>query len=281
MYDAPSQRLLISLLLLLAISLPTAAGDPPTCYYPNGKVATTDRACNLTAEHSFCCAPNYVCLENGICVGDASIPWNRGSCTDKTWQAAECPSFCQTPSDGGTWILQCTDAADNNQICCYNANESDPRDCCKAPSLLIQLPGSVDPFNTIDAFELTATRSLLSSSTPSMLSALSAATTTSSLASLSASSSSPAQAPSLSPTSSLTTGGKVGIGIGVGLIAGLLILLAFFLRRRRQKRPAEGKAAVGQLEPHGDARYELEPSEMEQPPYELGGGSSASRYDRH
>lgn len=65
----------------------------PTCYFPNGDIAPTDYACNISANVSACCGFDYICLDNKIC---QSISGDnlRGTCTDQTWKSSNCPQFC-------------------------------------------------------------------------------------------------------------------------------------------------------------------------------------------
>ena len=55
----------------------------------------------ISRDHTFCCGPGYTCLSNGLCMQDnethdglSANTYVRGSCTDQTWRAAGCPSFC-------------------------------------------------------------------------------------------------------------------------------------------------------------------------------------------
>ena len=77
------------------------------CYSPNGDLQINDVPCNKPSTGaggvSFCCGRGFTCLSNKVCmlsqdrstggvtrVGSAY----RASCTDKSWNSTECPSFC-------------------------------------------------------------------------------------------------------------------------------------------------------------------------------------------
>ena len=72
------------------------------CYYPVGlRRAPQDVPCLGGTDPTFCCAPAYTCLSNGLCMEKNEThdalsvdKYVRGSCTDQTWRAAGCPSFC-------------------------------------------------------------------------------------------------------------------------------------------------------------------------------------------
>jgi hypothetical protein len=77
------------IVILTGYTLSTRA-EVPLCFYPDGSQAQSDHAFNLTSEFSFCCAIGDNCLGNKLCVTKSDDPqtYNRGSCTDKTWNMA-------------------------------------------------------------------------------------------------------------------------------------------------------------------------------------------------
>lgn len=71
------------------------------CYYPHGNIALTDVVCFPSDADSFCCGPGYACLENKLCMrtaeGTDNQPigsFDRGSCTDASFNSSACPQFC-------------------------------------------------------------------------------------------------------------------------------------------------------------------------------------------
>jgi hypothetical protein len=76
------------------------------CYDYNGVQYNNSRIkipCNTTAiengKHSACCAPDDLCLTNGMCrnQGDDQIGKNyywREGCTDATFEDSACPQYC-------------------------------------------------------------------------------------------------------------------------------------------------------------------------------------------
>jgi hypothetical protein len=120
------------IVILTGYTLSTRA-EAPLCFYPDGSQAQSDHACHLTSEFSFCCAIGDNCLDNKLCVtkSDDPQPYNRGSCTDKTWNSPECPRFClDFSSDGGTWLVNCGDKG----VCCFDVLVDRPEDCCSVNS---------------------------------------------------------------------------------------------------------------------------------------------------
>lgn len=81
---------------LAAVFLHSAESLNATCFYPDGSEASTDTPCPSTGSSAPCCAQNSFCLSNGLCAG--SLHYGRGSCTDPTWKAAQCPNLC---TEGG------------------------------------------------------------------------------------------------------------------------------------------------------------------------------------
>jgi len=88
-------------LLLFALSIRStlAQSSNDTCFYPNG-VQSNGGACYPDQPESVCCGPGFVCLSNGLCQTGPDLKrtyrfkYYRSSCTDGTWNASECPSFC-------------------------------------------------------------------------------------------------------------------------------------------------------------------------------------------
>lgn len=90
-----------SLIFLLHLGLlQTCLGKK--CYYPGGEEAPGDLPCDTEAEHSPCCAGGKIagaCLANKLCLAKGNPDWYaRGSCTDPTFEAPECPKFCLSES---------------------------------------------------------------------------------------------------------------------------------------------------------------------------------------
>jgi hypothetical protein len=86
------------LLFLLLYSFHTSAQQ---CYFPDGTSASTDIVCEPNSESSACCGEGGVCYSNGMCEytddlanGSVVMDYQRSSCTDKTWKAAKCFSWC-------------------------------------------------------------------------------------------------------------------------------------------------------------------------------------------
>jgi hypothetical protein len=214
------------IVILTSYALSTRA-EVPLCFYPDGSQAQSDHACNLTAEVSFCCAIGDNCLDNKLCVtkSDDPQPYNRGSCTDKTWNSPECPRFClDFSSDGGTWLVNCGDKG----VCCFDVLADRPEDCCSvnssAQNPVLTLDGEATPFTFISSGAATQTRILPTSSTT-------ATTITPTI------DTSPSPTPAASdspPSSNLTISAYVGIAIGIAGAIALLWAAIHLLRKRRR-----------------------------------------------
>jgi len=283
-----------TLLAVLTTSniLSFALADVPLCFYPDGSQAQSDYACNLTAEHSFCCAIGYNCLDNKICVAEEYSDWNRGSCTDKTWNSPDCPRFCMDfSSSGGSWLVNCGE----KDVCCYDTLAEFPNDCCSAnltgQNPVSMLPGEPTPFTLITSGASTQTRSLSPSSSSSTTTATSTTSTiTTSTSTTPSSTASPTTTSTPSPTAAasppsntLTTGAYVGIAIGIAAAIALLGAFIFLFRRRQRSNRQQTQSPVMPLVssppwnsndnspdfPHGDKEqghkaYEYRTSEVAQ-----------------
>jgi hypothetical protein len=212
--------------------------EVPLCFYPDTSQAQSDHACNLTAEVSFCCAIGDKCLDNKLCITDSDDPqvvqpYNRGSCTDKTWNSPECPRFClDFSSDGGTWLVDCGDQG----VCCYDVLADRPEDCCSANSSaqnpVLTLDGEATAFTLIENGAATQTR-IMPSSSSSTTATTTTPTSSTSSAVADSPSPTPAAASNSSPDSTLTTGAYVGIAIGIAVAIALLCVAAYVFRKRR------------------------------------------------
>jgi LPXTG-motif cell wall-anchored protein len=248
MFNLPPTPLTLLIVILTGCILSTRA-EVPQCYYPNGKLAPFDYACNLTAEASFCCAIGYNCLDNKICTladGEGLQKWNRGSCTDKNWDSPECPQFCKnfTPG-GGSFLVNCHRWEGDKGNCCRDTTlfGEDAQDgCCTnltAENPIFMLKGEATPFTVISSDAATQTRILPSSSSSSSTTATSTTSTSSTSSSVVDSSPSATPTPAAAasdppPDSNLPTGAYVGVAIGVAAAIALLGAAIWLLRKRRR-----------------------------------------------
>ncbi|KAF3098636.1 hypothetical protein TWF569_009843 [Orbilia oligospora] len=120
----------IALLLLSISSLLSAQDpDPRPCFFPNGSRAPGYVACNTAATgHSACCRNNNqtTCFSTGLCYLDRGF-YERGACTDQSWQSDSCPGPCRDFRNSGQNILACADTTGSfccgtgsNPSCCSN-----------------------------------------------------------------------------------------------------------------------------------------------------------------
>ena len=98
-------RFFLAAALFSFLSPPTALCDEEVakCYSPNGDLQIHDVPCSAGSGVSFCCGRGFTCLSNKVCMlsqdtstGDVTRVGStyRASCTDKSWNSTECPSFC-------------------------------------------------------------------------------------------------------------------------------------------------------------------------------------------
>jgi hypothetical protein len=77
-------------ILLFPLLLSSVSALLSTCYYPNGVTEPNHVPCNQTITGaSACCDPLDACSTSGICLGRSGWDY-RGSCTDQTWDSANC-----------------------------------------------------------------------------------------------------------------------------------------------------------------------------------------------
>lgn len=103
MLNRLSRQNLIYSLFLVAATFQSVSGEA-ACYYPNGDLNPDDVPCNPSTDFSACCGRGWTCLSNGVCMlgQDSSVgsisrvgSTYRTSCTDRTWNSTECPTFCK------------------------------------------------------------------------------------------------------------------------------------------------------------------------------------------
>lgn len=104
----PSAALCFFFFFSFFVSPPTVLCEEEAakCYSPNGDLQIHDVPCNPSTGAggvSFCCGRGFTCLSNKVCMlsqdtstGDVTRVGStyRASCTDKSWNSTECPTFC-------------------------------------------------------------------------------------------------------------------------------------------------------------------------------------------
>lgn len=113
------------------------------CWFPDGQFpngtgdyiinnySENDRPCYPDRDVSFCCGIGESCATNNLCIGGpgtAYMPFNRGTCTDRTWQSPECPQFCRMSS-----VLQ---PCGPDVFCCADNSSTTVCDCSRTDRLL-------------------------------------------------------------------------------------------------------------------------------------------------
>ncbi|KAI4211374.1 MAG: hypothetical protein LQ351_005800 [Letrouitia transgressa] len=99
-------------LFFCVLRISSATSSARKCYYPGGIYQPNDTPCNPTAPNSDCCAPEDICLSNGLCYRSNINRLHRGSCTDPTFKTPNCTKTCTGPNDspyGWADVLECPD----------------------------------------------------------------------------------------------------------------------------------------------------------------------------
>ncbi|MCJ1321736.1 hypothetical protein MMC15_007081 [Xylographa vitiligo] len=258
MFSLSSSRTARPLLVLaLLVSLSSAS----TCYYPDGSTAPDSPCTNSTT--SACCAADAYCLDNGLCLTGMIL--SRGSCTDPTWKAAECASYCQdvNPS-GGKGMAPCsatlwtcdyqTCALDNFTLPAGNLllrdYQASSLGVAVAASTITVLPTAASSTSTSTSTGSTSTStsstststntSLLPLSTPPTLPPSQSTAPPPSAAASGPPPSTTCVPPPTGPTSGATV---IAVGVGVGAPMGLALAALLWMVCRERKRNARGERA--------------------------------------
>ena len=216
-----------SLLYLAIVSLPPCKA---ICYYPDGvHVAPQDVPCNGGSSNSVCCGPGYACLSNQICMrtnqtldNHSSQTFVRGSCTDRKWLSAACPSFCTSNQDGGEGMKKCEGSEEDSYCCLQGALCTDK--CDKGP-VIIRFQGEPSVVTTVgvtatDSRVLRTDESSTRTQSASQIATESRATPSSAVR-------------ETGPHSS--TDLKVGVGVGVPLGVIALIFATYVIWKKTRK----------------------------------------------
>ena len=246
--------------------------NKPVCYTPYLNEDPTSIPCNASAEVSTCCAPNNICLSNGLCAPNVTLPqgnpqYYTSLCTDSNWQSPECMKICKnnitslsplqprTRADtifldpvNGQGLRPCG----NGDFCCWDEADN----CCSTSSLVFflgkatgvaTLPGAyTTSVSSSSTAGTTARPTIKSQPVPSPIPASSA------------------PAPAIA-TSFHNHGSNnhvaigVGVGIGVAAAASITGAVIYFLMRRKSR-------AVKNQAPHA-VSYEKPMQELSTPSY--------------
>lgn len=241
-----------------------------TCYSLTGLESPFDSItyipCNITAvengQHSACCAPDDLCLSNGLCKFNNPNPsanfneyW-RVACTDPTYEDPACPKQCATierddPDMPTHLVFKCPG---DGKWCCATGNLNTfpgkgtvNTTCCDIDDLAFAEDGIVYTTAQKATLDLKTSSTSIETSTQSQsiveatqtaeqatTAVFTASAVTLESAATATSTSSPTPAPSDSNSSIPTA---VGAGVGIPFGCALLIALVWLiLRHRRLKR---------------------------------------------
>ncbi|KAA6415295.1 MAG: hypothetical protein FRX48_00010 [Lasallia pustulata] len=99
-----------------------------SCYNPGGNLDPNYTSCNPSAGVSACCWTGESCIGENLCFSQQGYIY-RGSCTDSSWKAPECPTVCRdvwnnnlipcnVVDHGGWGTFACFCQAAQIQECC-------------------------------------------------------------------------------------------------------------------------------------------------------------------
>ncbi|KAF6227981.1 hypothetical protein HO133_007709 [Letharia lupina] len=122
-----------------------------SCYghsSPNAVVLPNYGPCNPQAGSvSLCCETGQTCLTNRLCVTPSGVYYN-GGCTDSTYKAAICPTFCT--SGDANWVVECHGSAVKNGDFCCSVNGTSSS-CCNTASNGLGLVAAVSSAEAVSA----------------------------------------------------------------------------------------------------------------------------------
>ncbi|KAK4178914.1 hypothetical protein QBC36DRAFT_90998 [Triangularia setosa] len=238
------------------------------CYYPNGRLATTDSPCDPDAEHSICCfngSPHgKACLANKMCESpDGKII--RGSCTDRTWASPECAKLCELVNWGGANLVSCSNVTNKDTFFCCEKTEK--ADCCDRGVGRFELqppqPMTLALWNSSEGLYTrlgqvstsSSTSTILTTSASTPFSELDTSTTTSAASAkeTGSRSSDTEEGSSTRPERESTSPGglpiaaQAGIGVGAAAILILLALSAWLLWKHNKNKQALATATTPSL----------------------------------
>ncbi|KAK1811679.1 hypothetical protein LTR12_013941 [Friedmanniomyces endolithicus] len=248
----------LPILLLHALTLTNAQ----TCYFTDGIAAVDDTPCLDTipaGRASPCCSRLDICLTNGYCL-NAGTTFNRGSCTDQTWNSPDCTHQCTQTKYSGIWP-------------------------CKGGTFSCQLGNCTETFS-IPSGGLTINDATLRALNVSQSAAGTVATAAASTLTVSpsapAATSTVTVAPAALAGDYVSRGAAAGIGAGIGvpLLCALVAVSALLVLEKRRSKNLQGTEAAtrsgGQDLPvsyspqprrgdgRGEAYHEMEPGKPQE-----------------
>lgn len=172
-----------------------------TCYghrSPNALFLPNYGPCNPQPDSvSLCCETGQTCLSNGLCVTQSGVYYN-GGCTDSTYKAALCPTFCTSgrlcPVDmsliklmvgtgNANWVVECHGSAVKDGDFCCSVNGTTTT-CCNDASNGLGLVAAVSSAQAVSATSIGAGTFQASVSTGTVPELISSGATTSSSGSI-------------------------------------------------------------------------------------------------
>ncbi|OJD14218.1 hypothetical protein ACJ73_09105 [Blastomyces percursus] len=219
------------------------------CYYRNGNVTPADVPCHDTGP-STCCPVGYACLSNNVCVNpkaeNETVGYIRGSCTDKSWRAGQCPAFCirggkpWNDTLGGVQPMRKCENTDEDLYYCVDDNVG-AVDCDAKNDAVVSFVGQPTTVTVIGATQ-TNSPTPTATSTP--------------------------DGGGLDAAKTAAIGAGVGVPIGVVLIA-LIAIFAFWRRRKRSRKAKEATSHEQQSETYKKQGPYMEAELIEAPRNEI------------
>ncbi|TVY86343.1 hypothetical protein LAWI1_G008486 [Lachnellula willkommii] len=251
-------------LLLLAPLLIASVNATATCWYPDNKTSEpTHVPCNqTTSTASACCDPNDSCSVSGFCLGQSGWIY-RGSCTDQSWDSANCPNKfeqcltnpdTQKPESYWAAVWSCADrGAAPTKFCCGFGTES----CCNSSFTLGTTGVAFKP--GLDAFVQSVSAAAVSSAMASAIASTSASATTGTTASPAAQATTSESVEANCTSAGDALGTKIGVGVGVPLGVLAVGVLSFLFWRESRRRNIGAGISLVDLKGAGEAYHPPQP----------------------
>lgn len=198
------------------------------CYWPDATITDEDYipCVNITSSGSYtaCCGVGHYCFSNGLCLDNGGMTTYRGGCTDRSWNSADCPQYCEELCPGsicGVWPC--------DGIGHFACTPSD----CGSTSTQIVIPAGIILLNAAVTSDLRLTVSSTTSNSKSTQTPTHTPTTTTTTPSHLSSSNATTD---ISTRRCESTGALAGIGVGIGLpLTMALIIVSVLLFREKRK----------------------------------------------
>lgn len=223
--------------LVTSILLQLTNASANTCYLKGGQQTSSQDGytpCFPSDAQTHCCAPDWTCLSNGLCLVKWDTSINTGACTDSTWRDSSCFQSCSEFST----LYRC----DNNDWCCSAGGNT--TNCCNDPGVATFALSGLAEIQNGTAFVPGYGLATTSQSASANASAMTNSATTSLK---SATNSAEPTTTSLSKAGpcATTVGLGAGLGVGIPLLLAVGALSYFLFREQRNNKALRRQLGIG------------------------------------